>query len=122
MTSPLELEIRSQAAGVLSGAILLRDFYNWFIPATLDIDHVRAPESATLTYKIIHLFAELSSGDITPREFKQDLRVAASTYVAIHTPWNPTASVPAPTTNANDIIEEDPAGFVLRKRHAAAVA
>lgn len=75
-----------------------------------------------MTHNVDHLFAELSAGDITPRELKQDLRLAASTYRTVKTPWNPAAGTLVTTTSANDIIEDEPAAFILRKRRAEAIA
>jgi len=122
MSTPLDLEIRTRIAAVLSGDVPLRDFYYWFVPATLEVERHSEPEAARLTYTIAHLFAELSAGDISPREFKRDLQLAASTYLTIETPWNRAASTPTMTTNANDIIEDEPTVFVLRKRRAEAIA
>ena len=120
MTSPLELEIRSRAAQVLAGEILPRDFYSWFIPASLDVADDSSLEAA-LTHTIVHLFSELTSGDITPRQFKKDLRLAASTYRTIRTPWHREVGIPVTTSDANATLEADFTVLDLR-RHAAAVA
>lgn len=122
MPSPLEHDLRTRIEGVLSGESTLRDFYNWFVIATLDVDYLRCPALAPLTYKIVHLFAELSAGDISPRQFKQDLRAAASAYVVTATPWQGVAGAPVATRNANDFIWDGSAAFVLERRREAALA
>lgn len=123
MTTSLELEIRYRVAAVLRNESTLGDFYRWFVPSTWQVEHDDDPEVIRLIHRITHLFSELSAGDISPREFKRDLALTASTYMATATPWNwaTTASVTT-TANWNDIIEDGPTAFVLERRRAEAVA
>lgn len=121
MPTSLDLEIRSRVAAVLDRQTPLRDFYQWLGPATWGIRASAHPEAAELAYRIEHLFFELSAGDITPRQFTQDLRVAATTYRTIRTPFNRAAGIPFTTTDANVVVETDLTALDLRRR-AAAVA
>lgn len=119
MKTPLDIEIRSRIAAVLAGNVQPRDFYHWLGPSTWGIKAREHPEAARLTYAIEHLVAELSNGDITPREFKRDLQLTASTYLTVQTPWNRAAGIPVTTTSANAILEAEPTALDLRQRAAA---
>jgi hypothetical protein len=77
-TTPLDLEIRSRLSAVLAGEMPLREFYRWFVPATLDVEYTGNPEAIRLTHDLAHFFSELSAGILTRDEIRQMLASAAS--------------------------------------------
>jgi hypothetical protein len=75
---PLDVQIRTQVAAVLAGEIGLDAFYDWFIPATWEVERTGNSEAVRLTHDLVHLFSELTSGLLTRDEVKQALEAAAS--------------------------------------------
>ena len=78
MAVPLDGEIRTRVAAVLAGRASLHEFYDWFIPATWEVEKTGNPEAVRLTHDLVHLFSELTSGLLTRDEVKQALEAAAS--------------------------------------------
>lgn len=83
MRSPLEQAILDHLDRYLCGEWSLDEFDEWFVPATLDIDHSNDEAATDLTYEIILRFAEYDRGHRTEAELKDILRplteAAAST-------------------------------------------
>ena len=109
-------------AEALAGESTLRDFCNWFVPATLDVARLGNDEVARLTNAIDHVVFDLNAGVLTGREARQELMDAMSTYVVTATPWNRDAGPPMATRCASDTIEDHPAAFLLERRRAEAIA
>lgn len=61
----------------LSDELSLRKFHEWFIPATWDLSGVHDAAAISLINEIQLLFLELSGGDISEAQFKDDLRALA---------------------------------------------
>lgn len=122
MASPLELEIRSRLDAVLAGEANPRDFYNWLLPVTLEVERVENLGAIRLANVLNHLFADVSAGMLTGPELRQGLMDAAATYLVTATPWNRSAGPPVSTRNSSDTIGDCPAAFLLGRRHAAALA
>jgi hypothetical protein len=76
MTAPLDIEIRSRIAQVLSGELALRDFYYWFVPASLEVERTDDPEIIRLTHDLVHMFSELSEGLLTASDVRRTLKAA----------------------------------------------
>jgi hypothetical protein len=122
VVTPLDVEIRSRLTAVLAGEANPRDFYDWFIPATLEVEATGSPEAIRLSHDLIHLFAERSAGMLTGAELRAALEETASTHLVTATPWNRAAGPPMWTRSSSDTIEDRPAAFLLRRRHAEAIA
>jgi hypothetical protein len=122
VASPLELEIRSRLSAVLAGEANLRDFSNWLIPVTLEVERVENLGTIRLANELGHLFAELSAGMLTGPELRQGLVNAASTYLVTETPWNRAAGPPTSTRSSSDTIGDCPAAILLGRRRAEALA
>ena len=75
-TTPLHLEIRSRAETLHEGGTTLREFYEWFVPATWQVELTGEQEAIRLTREIAHLFNELSAGDLTASEVIEQLALA----------------------------------------------
>ncbi len=73
MTTPLDVEIRSWIARVLTGEATLRDFYRWFVPATWEVERSGNAEAIRLTHALALLLNEFSAGDITADDVKRQL-------------------------------------------------
>ena len=123
MTTPLDLEIRRRVAAVLEGKSSLRDFYRWFAPTTWEVDP-KDLEAIRLRNEITHLFNIRSAGELTPGEFKLLLDFAVSTYIATATPWHQPVkpNITLTTSSENDITENLPIRFVVRRRPVAVSA
>ncbi|MBA2597667.1 MAG: hypothetical protein H0V00_13675 [Chloroflexia bacterium] len=122
MATPLDREIRSRLSAVLAGEVALRDFYAWFVPATLEVERTANLEAIRLTRDLAHFFAELSAGVVTRDDARRTLQEVASIYFVAATPWNRAAGKPVTMTGSNDIIEGRSASFVLGSRHEVAIA
>lgn len=107
---------------VLAGETPLRDFYDWFVTATLNVNRFGNDDATRLTNVIEHVVFDLKAGALTSREAKQELVDAMSIYVVTATPWNRAAGPPMATRCASDTIEDHPAAFLLEPRRAAAIA
>jgi hypothetical protein len=80
MTTPHHLAIRSRIATLLKDGTTLRDlreFYEWFVPATWQFESTGEEESIRLTNEISHLFSEFSAGDLTAAEVMDGLAALA---------------------------------------------
>lgn len=75
-TTPIDVEIRARIAQVLSGELAFREFYYWFVPATLGVERTRNLEAIRLTHDMAHLFSEMSAGLLTPKEARRVLESA----------------------------------------------
>lgn len=122
MATPLDTEIRSRLTAVLAREVALREFYDWFVLATWDVGRSGNIGAIRLTNELDLLFAELSAGVLTGAEVRQALVDAASTYIVTATPWNRATGPLVRTRNANDLIEDRSAAFVLERRRAGALA
>ena len=74
MRSPLEQAILDHLDRYLTGEWSLADFDEWFVPATLDIDHSNDPAATDLTYEIMLRVAEYDRGHRTEAQLKGILR------------------------------------------------
>jgi hypothetical protein len=61
-----------------SGDLSLRDFQDWFIPATWDTRKFRDPDAVRVVRRVQLALAEFSSGDRTEPELKAELAVIAA--------------------------------------------
>jgi hypothetical protein len=118
----LDIQIRRRIFSLLEGHSTVSEFYRWFVPTTFQIERSSNPEAIHLTHRVAHLFSELSSGDLTPRELRHELDLAASTYVSTATPWNQNNSVIVTTSDSNDVTESPIVGFVVEQPRAAAAS
>jgi hypothetical protein len=76
-TIPLHLEIRFRIATLREGESSLREFYEWFVPATWQVERTGEEEAIRLTHTITHLFSEFSAGDLTASEVTDGLLALA---------------------------------------------
>lgn len=67
-------EIRQKISEYLSEALSLRQFQEWFVPATWDIHQAGIQEEVLLTGKVELWLAELTSGHLTEDELKYEMR------------------------------------------------
>jgi hypothetical protein len=75
-STPRHNEIRSRIAAVLDGESSLREFYEWFVPATWQVEQTGEAEAIRLTHEIAHLFSEFSGGDLTASKVMDGLSLA----------------------------------------------
>lgn len=73
----LDTEIRDKLAKYLSSEISLRQFQEWFVPATWDIQDSQPAHILDLAYSIQLKLAEYTSNHLT----ENDLRRALSPYI-----------------------------------------
>jgi site-specific recombinase XerC len=71
-------EMRTRLARYLSGEASLREFDEWFVPATWDVEKTRDQAAIDLAYEIILRLAEYSDGDCTEVQLKDLLRPLAA--------------------------------------------
>ena len=73
---------------MLAGETSLRNFYRWFVPATLEVEYTGNPEAIRLTHHLAHFFSELTAGILTREEIRQTLEAAAlaSSQIKIGSP------------------------------------
>jgi hypothetical protein len=64
-----------------SGEISLREFQDWFIPATWDTQRVGDPDAVRVIRRVQLALAEFSSGDRTEPELRAELIVIADALV-----------------------------------------
>ncbi len=76
--SPLAEQIRAELRRYLAGEITWRQFDEWFVPATWDIDPNADPEAIALTGQILGRTAEHQHGDWTKDELRKHLRRLAA--------------------------------------------
>jgi hypothetical protein len=81
MSSPLEAAIRHHLALYLANELSLRQFDEWFVPATWDVDKTGHQPAIELAYEIILRLAEYSNGDCTEADLKKLLRPLAATGI-----------------------------------------
>jgi hypothetical protein len=75
----LDSEIRDYVARLLNGQMNLREFQEWFVPATWNIDQNPSNDSAReLAYSIELLLAEYTNGHLSEQELRSDLERLAS--------------------------------------------
>lgn len=77
MSSPLDEAIREHLRRYVEGTESLRQFDDWFVPATADVDRSGSPEAIDLTYEVFLRLAEYSNGDWTEPQLKQILQSVA---------------------------------------------
>lgn len=70
MPASLDSQIRPRLAHSLMGDATLRQFDEWFVPATWDVDKAGDQPTIDLTYEIILPLAEFSNGDCTDPQLK----------------------------------------------------
>jgi len=78
MSESLAAEIRHWLGRVLTGEITLREFQEWFVPATWDIHLVGTAGDQELAYEVELALAEYSSSHRTEAELRDLLSQAAS--------------------------------------------
>ncbi len=82
MRSSLESQIRQKLGQYLAGLITLREFEEWFSPATWDVENSGEPAAATLTWEIELRLAEYSNGHRTDGELRELLQKAVEARTA----------------------------------------
>jgi hypothetical protein len=112
MTS-LDLEIRSQLARVLTRETSLRDFYEWFVPATWEVEQSANDEAIRLTYQIAHLLNNFSADDISAEDVEGQLSSLAATYVLTNSPWSDRTDIAVTTGTDLTTESERVHGFVF---------
>lgn len=74
MAASLNALIRDHLGDYVAGKTSLREFDEWFIPETWDVDRSGDQPLIDLTYEIILRLAEYSNGDCSETELKRLLR------------------------------------------------
>lgn len=82
MQTPLQQAIREQLRVYLAREQSLREFHEWFVPATLDVDDSGDPAAIDLTYDIILWLAEYSYGHRSEDNLRELFRSLAAVPAA----------------------------------------
>lgn len=84
MQDPLDVQVRTRLASLLEGEITVREFYHWFLPATWEVERHANSETVSLAYDLIHLYSELTSGDLTREDVWRELEsIAAAANIQV---------------------------------------
>jgi hypothetical protein len=105
-----ENAIRRKLHDYLNGKMSLREFRQWFVPETWDIEEWAPKDLQEFIYSIKLLFAEYTSGHRTKSDLQEQLRSLVTTY-SIR--WEELVSSPQPT-------DFQPPGRASHKRYALA--
>jgi hypothetical protein len=70
---PLEKAIRRHLERYLAGNLTLNEFQDWFVHATWDMEATASPEAILFARDVELVFAESTSGYLTPDELRADL-------------------------------------------------
>lgn len=79
-------EIRQRLAEYLQGIISLRQFEDWFVPATWDIHKSNDPESEALTDEIESNLSEYTGGQLSRHDLEKALSDLAQAQVGGQAP------------------------------------
>src|SRR5437762_2500883 len=87
----METLIRERLTRYLNGLISLRQFQEWFVPATWNVEQIHDQSAYDLTYDIELKLAEFSNGHLTENQLREELRQIADSQtievtVGIHMP------------------------------------
>lgn len=74
MATSLASEIRRNVARVVAGDLTIRQFEDWFVPATWDVERTADQEAIRLAHQVLHRVAEYDGGLWDDDEFLTRLR------------------------------------------------
>lgn len=80
MGSRLDLDIREKLASYLVGEISLREFEDWFVPASWNVAQSNNSNAVNLVYEIELWLAEYSDGHWAEQDLKNHLKPLLTDY------------------------------------------
>jgi len=75
-----EIELRQELARYLKGQCTLKDFEDWFVPRSWNIDQNSNPSLHNLVSQIELSLAEFGNGDWTEEELRQEFGILLTNY------------------------------------------
>lgn len=81
----LDLDIRVWVQRYIRGDVGLRDFQEWFVPATWDV-HLNAPAAADVAYVVDAGLSLFDRGELSEQALKKWLRRVSVVKVETHLP------------------------------------
>lgn len=74
MATSLVSDIRSKVASVVAGDLTIRQFEDWFVPATWDVERSADQDAIRLAHQVLHQVSEYEGGLWNDDEFLRQLR------------------------------------------------
>ena len=82
-----EIELRQELARYLKGQCTLKDFEDWFVPRSWNINQNSNPSLRNLVSQIELSLAEFGNGDWTEEELRQEFGILLTNYEVQYHPF-----------------------------------